>query len=326
MRRKNIMKKVLAFLAALTLVVSVTACGDQLGQENQSSDTSSDTQSANSPDQTGSENSDSPDNSDNPNNDSEPELIQTGWHRSDEPGFKEMIDIFTMDDIEAAGEILKKADADYLYGDSEYVVCAGYDFSYLRKAKSHFRNTIDEPGMINWETLEVSDEPETSPVPASDYFKIKAGDVLENGLTVKKAQTAFGYAGDGLISDMKVELEGEITLEGILKCMPEDQYIIGKGELIFYPDSLKHSDILAPFKEYSSDPWTYVDSEYKFAMVYSGEPLYLGLVDNAPAGVSDFFANDTYIKAKVTVSDIYYKTGNGGIRGFATIKNVEKLG
>lgn len=312
------MKKVLAFLAALTLAVTVTACGDKIRQENRSdssSDTNSDVQPANSPDQTG---------SDNENSGSEPE--QPGWHYSGEEGFKDMIGIFEMDDIEAPGGILKKADADYLYGNSERVVCVGYDFSYLRKVRPYFRNTFDEPGMINWETMEISDAREHGPVPTSDYFKIKAGDVLENGLTVKTAQTAFGFAGDGLISDMKVELDGEITVEGILKCMPEDEYIIGKGELIFYPDSAKHSDIFAYYEEYPFEPWTYVDPEYKFAMSYNGEPLYLGLVDNAPGGVSDLFANDTYIKAKVTVSDIYFKTGNGGIRGFATVKSVEKLG
>lgn len=323
------MKKVLAFLAALTLVVSVTACGDKIRQENQSdqgqtSSDNSDISSANSPGQTGSGNSDSSDNSDNES--SEPEPEQPAWHRSDEEGFKDMIDIFTMDDIKVPDGVLKKADADYLYGNSEYVVCAGYDFSYLRKVRPYFRNTFDEPGMINWDTMEIANEPESSVVPYSDYFKIKAGDVLDNGLKVKTAQTAFGFAGDGLISDMKVELDGEITIEGILKCMPEDEYIIGKGELILYPDSVKHSDILAHFDEYISEPWTYVDPEYNFAMSFNGDPFYLGLVDNAPAGVSDLFANDTFIKAKVTISDIRFKTGNGGIRGFATVKSVEKLG
>lgn len=318
------MKKILTVITTIALLASLaslTACSNAEGTP-----TGSGSGSVSQNPETNSSGSADPDNSDDPDNGSEPGSIQTGWHRSDEPGFKEMIDIFTMDDIEVPDGVLKKADADYLYGDSEYVICAGYDFSYLRKVMPYFRNTVDEPGMINWETMEVSNKPEAGLAPSSDYFKIKAGDVLDNGLTVKTAKTAFGFAGDGLISDMKVELDGEITIEGILKCMPEDEYIIGKGELIFYPDSTKQSDILAPYTEHPFEPWTFADPEYKFAMVYNGEPFYLGLVDDAPGGVSDFFANDTYIKAKVTVSDILFKTGNGGIRGFATVKSVEKLG
>lgn len=311
------MKKVLAFIAALTLAVSVTACGDKIRQENQSrdqtgSDTSSDTQSA------------SPGGSDNENSEPEPEPLD--WYRSDGDGFKELINIFDMDDIEAPdGEILKKADADYLYGNSEQVFCAGYDFSYMRKVRPYFRNTFDEPDMINWETLEVSDKREQEIVPSSEYFKIKMGDVLENGLTVKTAQTAFGCGLNGTLFDLKIELDGEITIEGIIECVPEDEYTVGKGALLFYPDSTKQSDIFSPYQDYGRYPYTFVDSEKKFAMVCDGVDLFLGSVYEVSSSVSDLFANDTYIKAKVTLSDIQFRTTPAGVSGSAVIKNAVKL-
>lgn len=315
------MKKVLAFLAALTLVVSVTACGDRIRQENQSQ-TSSDTSSDTSADQTGSGN---PDNSGSEN--SEPEPEQPAYYRSDEEGFKELLDSFNLDDFKIMdGEVLKKAGADYLFGNGEGVYFVGYDHSYMRRVDPYFRTTFDESGMINWDTLETSGVPETEYHTDYKYFKVKAGDVLENGLTVKSAKTGFGNGPAGYLCEMDIELDGEITLEGILKCSPEDQYIIVKGELLFYPDCAKQNDILNPYMEVCAEPMLTADPASKFAMAYNGTELSLGMVDDAPSDVSEMFADDTYIKAKVTLSDIKYMYRPGGVRGFATVKSVEKLG
>lgn len=108
--------------------------------------------------------------------------------------------------------------------------------------------------------------------------------------------------------------------------MPEDEYVIRKGELLLFPDCVKQTDIFNPYKERYIEPMTLVYPESKFAMELNGISIGLGMVDNAPSGVSDLFAEDTYIKAKVTLSDIMFKQRPGGVRGFATVKSVEKLG
>ncbi|MDE7230324.1 MAG: hypothetical protein K2N56_07575 [Oscillospiraceae bacterium] len=66
-------------------------------------------------------------------------------------------------------------------------------FTYLRWAAPIFDNTLKTPDLINWDTYDMPkydalfSQKQTDP----EWFSVKPGDVLENGLVVKSARCGF---------------------------------------------------------------------------------------------------------------------------------------
>ncbi|MCM1055486.1 MAG: hypothetical protein NC394_08195 [Bacteroides sp.] len=166
-----------------------------------------------------------------------------------------------------------------------------YDFAYLRYAKPIFFNTIDEPEIFDFDTYSflVPDD-ETLHV-GYGYFKVEAGDVLENGLTVKSA--SLGYERGEYTS--RIVLKGEITLEGILSRR--------NGMIEFYPDPSKNAVpmIFAEGSELSEAvlPNYYTDLD-NFALVSGAEKIY----PSNDIYAEDIFKSADYVKGSLTLRDM----------------------
>lgn len=120
------------------------------------------------------------------------------------------------------------------------------DYAFIRYAEPIFITTMDEPDIYNTDTREIrSDIPQN--VESPQWIKIKAGDVLENGLKVVSAQTyvsCFINSSGGKVIRLytsDILTEGEITLEGIFNYSNgSEAYGYGDYYYSFYPDSTKY--------------------------------------------------------------------------------------
>ena len=316
------MKKILTAITLIALLASLASLTGCVYTEktsdsgnSQTSETSSDNSSQNS------ENSETnSDNSENSQTESRPEQTDFDLRSTDE-GFAEKLALFNWSDIKLPnGEVIKNSEADFVHGSGDQVYYIGFDSVYMYKAKPYYRNTIDEPDMINWETLEVKDDP--GEFTDYEYFKVKAGDKLDNGLTVRSAEFWYGRITNEYYVDLS--FDGELTLEGILYRTPEDEYGTNKGDLHFFPDTSKN-DFFSPFKLYRATPNLFADNVNKLAVNYAGEDIRLGNDSDAPSEVLEILGDNVFTKVKVTVTDLHFKTSNLGVIPRAVIKNIVEL-
>lgn len=120
------------------------------------------------------------------------------------------------------------------------------DYAFIRYAEPIFYNTIDEPEAFDPDTSKIKSDPEQT-VGEPKWIKVKAGDILENGLAVVSAQT-YGEMmtnEDGSqtlqLHTSAIRTEGEITLEGIFEYYNGSSDYGGNDYFYsFYPDCSKH--------------------------------------------------------------------------------------
>lgn len=111
------------------------------------------------------------------------------------------------------GSVLRKSQAASTPLDYQFPVLE-YDFGFLRYANSY------------------SDSADYD----NTWFKVKAGDILDNGMTVKSADYLVAwYDGETRFYSSEVELTGEVEAEGVLFCYEEDNGDFKAGDLYFYP-------------------------------------------------------------------------------------------
>lgn len=297
------MKKSLITALALVLTASLfTGCA---GQEN-----SSDNSAENS---TSSESIESENNSTESTQNNPAESTENS-ENSVSPETQAQIDAFALDNITAPdGSTLSKSDAVWAQasqGGDTYAI--GFDFSFMRYAKQIYNTTFQNPGLVNWETLEfntdagfVVDNPE--------YFKVTAGDKLANGLTVTSANFWVNSAGEMLSSE--IVLDGEMTLEGVLYCYPETaDYIDVAGDLVFFADTVKNEFVpVPPMNVCFIEQWT--DPAYECGIVYDGRQISFGNIAESSVDLSNLFTNSSYANVKVTMKNIRvaYRENGGGL-------------
>lgn len=156
-----------------------------------------------------------------------------------ESELKALINDFQVDSITAPdGSQVNKSDAVCATGTIGGPIWLGYDFSYIRYSQPVFYNTFDYPDLINWESSDLV--PDDFNIDIYDlikdpkFLKIKAGDILENGLIVKSAKWWVDSA--GWSNSFEVDFDGEITLEGILHCSSKKDSG-ADGDLSFFADN-----------------------------------------------------------------------------------------
>lgn len=111
------------------------------------------------------------------------------------------------------GSILRKSQAASTPLDHQFSVLE-YDFGFLRYMDS-YSDTADYDNA---------------------WFKVKAGDILDNGMTVKSANYLVAwYSGEERFYSSEVELTGVVEAEGVLFCYEEDHGNYKAGDLYFYP-------------------------------------------------------------------------------------------
>lgn len=180
-----------------------------------------------------------------------------------------------------------------------------YNFAYIRYCRPFF---------YAGEVLNESESEELlNSIGDVEWFKVKAGDKLDCGLTVKKAlyeRIPTNY-GEQTI-DNYIEFDGDITLEGVLYTAnnPND-YLTKPGDLIFVPDPTKTSGLPTSAIRFDNNYIYYgmgltPDSEIEYVMSDVG---YLGWtigkaddLDNKDA----IFGSGEYAHVKATLTNIKF--------------------
>lgn len=235
-----------------------------------------------------------------------------------DPETIKLIDAFPLDTfVGFDGKEVKKTDAiGAMQGEDGQITYLTYDFAYLRYAKPVWKNTLLNADLIDWETFEFNDDTARR-ISDPNYFSVKAGDVLDNGLSVKNATTIFypqsvaeESGGSGLEicqSRSSVNFEGQLTLNGILHYVAEDaDYVDMGGDLFFYADP-SDGKLITPSKENIKIERlvSIVDPETKFALLCDGQRFYLGNVneDNV-IDLSGVINSGEYRNVTVTLDNV----------------------
>ncbi len=169
------------------------------------------------------------------------------------------------------------------------------DYCFIKYAPQVYDDTFKNPDLINWETFDFATfDGDYTP----EVKRVRAGDVLENGLEVKEAYRILEYQTymDEITCEPRsawgdyfgmITFDGELTLSGALYCVPEDDYLVSDGSLYFYPDTsdfacLPVGNSLVPTEQ---RPWESVFPDAKLA-VRSATNYYLGNIsDIDPDGI-----------------------------------------
>lgn len=215
-----------------------------------------------------------------------------------------------------------------------------FDYSFIKYAPQIYDDSLKNPGLINWETFEFAPYNGTY-TPA--IKRVKAGDVLENGLKVAKAYETleFGtYVDEATLETRsgwdvyygELSFDGELTLSGAMYCVPEDDYMTFEGELYFFPDTTSFSQLPVGcgFASSENKEYTLLESVFPDAKlaVVSGTMFYLGNISETDCG--GVIEKGGAAEVTVTVKNIRMtsRSANYGGRGggcFADIVSVEKI-
>ncbi|MCM1055484.1 MAG: hypothetical protein NC394_08185 [Bacteroides sp.] len=144
------------------------------------------------------------------------------------------------------GSSASKTDASRIYGSKEQPMLE-FNFGFLRYAEPIMQSTLDDPDCFDFDTGEFK-EPTDTVIENPDYFRVKAGDVLENGMTVESANFKVTWdGGEQRFLESIVVLGGDVSLEGILLCRQNSETVNGEYDLaydlVFYPDPVKEAPL-----------------------------------------------------------------------------------
>lgn len=175
-----------------------------------------------------------------------------------------------------------------------------YDFAYIRYCRSLF---------YRGELLDdVTEQQMIDELPDNKWFKVKAGDKLDCGLTVKKAvYERFPVEVSDSTRDNYIEFDGEITLEGLLTAAKnDDDYLARIGDLGFTPDPTKTSGI--PDCTHQLDPDNVISrqmySRGDFILTDGKAAWIVGTVDDIDKDY--IFGDDELARVKVTLTNVKY--------------------
>ncbi len=200
------------------------------------------------------------------------------------------------------GEVLNITDGE-LVEDGMYK----FEHSYIRYTKPIFYNTVDDPDIINWDTMHFSVDFDWSQE-ADGFFKVKAGDKLENGLTVKSADIYLYHGG---FSQSHIEFEGELTLEGIVYRVPEDVYGSYQDEIIFFVDPAKSTNFPAPIGAFDVVGNWWIDEKSKLAFLGDYAEIRLGNYKEMADDFSGVVERGEFARLKIKIKDLKYKYWDG---------------
>ena len=211
------------------------------------------------------------------------------------------------------------------------------DYCFVKFLPEIYDDTFKNPDFIDWGTMEFA-EIDNSYTP--EIKRLKAGDVLPNGLTVKEAYRVlmFDEVMDQITCEVRrewcdsfgwVTFDGELTLSGALYCNPEDDYEVFNGELYFFPDTTSGVKMPTQCSIFPGEHrvWESVYPKANFA-VRSGAVYYVGNIDDVD--LDGILERGKAAEVTVTLGNISIQNAdiNHGGRGggcHAEIVSIEKI-
>ena len=298
------MKKYIAIVLMLAAALTFSACGDT--QKENNTGTPSETTTENAPNNN---NADTDGDSSKDNSEKSPpdEDIQALIEQFD-------VDSFTAPD----GTEVKLTDAVSAVDN----LALYFDFAYIRYAEPLYKDTVSNPEIYDFEKYEFTEdlqELEQKP------FKAVKGDVLDNGMKVVNAYYALLHGDTMHPLENGVELEGECTLEGVLFHVAEDDYMLFKDEVLFYPNPTTGT-VPTTYNPYFAFALSMVDLDSEFAFISDGGSINLGNMNDIDVDVSKLFEDSSYVKVKVTLDGMHIRySENFGSQCWSRLKSAEKL-
>ncbi len=167
-----------------------------------------------------------------------------------------------------------------------------------------------------------------------EWFVVKPGDTLENGLVVKSAKCAFEkcfFLGETepciLQTQSWVTFENQMTMKGVLYCTSDNEEYFGGGALLFYPDPALNSAI--PVICYGNKPEAFDISKATFSnasFLSDNTRFQLGTLDSAAVDLSKVIDKGGICEVSVTLGNIRIQNENSSSCGaFADIVSIEKI-
>ncbi|MCM1166935.1 MAG: hypothetical protein NC299_04740 [Lachnospiraceae bacterium] len=155
------------------------------------------------------------------------------------------------------------------------------------------------------------------------FIKAKAGDVLENGLTVKEAKTVIICDPlGGFVSEQHILFDGELTIEGVLfREIQDHDYRFSARDLTFYPDCSKTA-VPCITGDYNFSIFGNTDENY--AVITDSDTFCLGNLEEIDFDEDGIFGEDNAAVVRVAVDDI--RVGSYGLPDCtAHIVDVERI-
>lgn len=322
------MKKIITVICAAALLSSLTGCNNETASDG---GTSRSTPESASTDSNGStvgtpESSESAPES----TDSVPETPESTVPENEtgEPTLEELIGRFTPDVLTLPdGTELNKTEAVWGVGGESYAILK-FNVGVMRYCDPVFQSSYDDPDSFDWENYTFLQPVEQYEDREQNIRVVKAGDVLENGMTVKSAYIDFesGMSNDLYYKWSKIELEGEQTVEGILYLREEDNYAAFKDHLELYIDATKCEYLPMHYQQYGTRAWTFAYHEHKVAVTVDGCYYDLGSINECTLDLSDVFLDSPFAKVKAVIKDPVLKISESAApQVTAELVNIEVL-
>lgn len=193
-----------------------------------------------------------------------------------------------------------------------------FDFAFVRYALPIYYSSSDDPYVYYWNAPPITENSSNDLLTTEvkkEYFRVKVGDKLSNGLTVK---SAYYQPGKYPYNDQYyVKYDGELTLKGTLILSDEegifdlDGTLISstKGKIYFIPFAEESSNYIISnkmgnFSNDSLDNCFFRCSNPRFVSFSDIGYIYMGLVDEYSEEIKDIFKNGNCIEAVVTLNDL----------------------
>lgn len=312
------MKKLAAVFFTSVVLITLTACGEEKSGNSGDSYISDTVVGTNDTASAGiggisADNSDSSDNAGDDFNGSSPSA-ETPMVDMD------IVEAYPEDELTLPdGSTVSKYEAVKTYGSTELPILE-FEFGFVRYSQPIFQSSLDSE--FDAEEMQFK-EPVDSKLSEIKYVMVKPGDTLENGLTVRSAKLLFSWEGASMIKSCKIEYDGEVTFEGILFKMDEDEYITAKDDLLFMPDPTKSEYVPKRYEEYEHI-FTY--SLNNTAISSDADSINFGNIGNYSLDFSDAFGENSCVKAKVTFGNLLMSKREAGSFSSGTLIDFEIVG
>lgn len=193
-----------------------------------------------------------------------------------------------------------------------------FDCAYISYVIPFYELGMENDNLISLNTTEQKSKYNDYAEQKSDLIKVKAGDILEYGLVVTHAETAFIIEeNQGYVSSTIAELSGEITLKGTIYCFQDENDPMGiiQGDLFFYPCSenaltpTAYSAVVKPLSDINSDEATGVPNAERF---------FLGNISDLDESATNVLGESEFTDVEVTLKDIILACNENGSTGISS--------
>lgn len=220
----------------------------------------------------------------------------------------------------AAGDIIRVSEiTEALNADSESIAPESLNEENFYRvttngayyAKPLYSCLTDRDNEYDADALLFKDAPQGS---QSDFIKVKKGDTIM-GMTVAEASSDFNPNSPvpGVVVSTNLTLEGEKTLTGYIRVVPDNEYSVSVGDILFIPSGKIDLPVVR-FDGCDKDGVitrrtgdVYIMDGTNGSLTYTNEfadKIVLGNISDTTADISDIPTDGSIVKATVTISKL----------------------